>query len=123
MPGAIAKSDPTMTPAQTPSAVEIAKTTSGIVLTLTPIRIAASRFSATARIAYVCRSGRADPQLVELFCLDHGYRPVLFDATDRIQNFPERAIWPGLMISLVVLAVNYIGDGLRDALDPRIRGR
>ncbi|WP_141785500.1 citrulline utilization hydrolase CtlX [Ornithinicoccus hortensis] len=35
------------------------------------------------RIAYVCRSGRADPQLVELFCLDHGYRPVLFDATDR----------------------------------------
>ncbi|WP_213546833.1 ABC transporter permease [Vannielia litorea] len=48
---------------------------------------------------------------------------LLFDATDRIQNFPERAIWPGLMISLVVLAVNYIGDGLRDALDPRIRGR
>lgn len=48
---------------------------------------------------------------------------LLFDATDRIQNYPERALWPGLMISLVVLSVNYIGDGLRDALDPRIRGR
>jgi peptide/nickel transport system permease protein len=32
-------------------------------------------------------------------------------------------LWPGLCISLTVLAVNYIGDGLRDALDPRIRGR
>jgi peptide/nickel transport system permease protein len=36
--------------------------------------------------------------------------------------FPERVLWPGLAISLTVLAVNYIGDGLRDALDPRIRG-
>ena len=30
---------------------------------------------------------------------------------------------PGIAISLTVLAVNYLGDGLRDALDPRIRGR
>ena len=29
----------------------------------------------------------------------------------------------GLLISLTVLSVNYVGDGLRDALDPRIRGR
>jgi peptide/nickel transport system permease protein len=32
-------------------------------------------------------------------------------------------IWLGVAISLTVLSVNYIGDGLRDALDPRIRGR
>jgi len=32
-------------------------------------------------------------------------------------------VLPGVMISLTVLAVNYLGDGLRDALDPRIRGR
>ena len=37
--------------------------------------------------------------------------------------YPERVIWPGLAISVTVLSVNYIGDGLRDALDPRIRGR
>ncbi len=48
---------------------------------------------------------------------------LLFDATDWLQSHPERVVWPGLAISLTVLSVNYIGDGLRDALDPRIRGR
>ncbi|MGC8202921.1 ABC transporter permease [Aliiroseovarius sp. PTFE2010] len=48
---------------------------------------------------------------------------LLYDSTDYLQQYPERVIWPGLAISLTVLAVNYIGDGLRDALDPRIRGR
>ncbi|MBO6601938.1 MULTISPECIES: ABC transporter permease [Paracoccaceae] len=48
---------------------------------------------------------------------------LLFDATDWLQQNPERVMWPGLAISLTVLSVNYIGDGLRDALDPRIRGR
>ena len=47
---------------------------------------------------------------------------ILFDSVDRMVAFPERVLWPGLAISLTVLAVNYIGDGLRDALDPRIRG-
>ncbi|MEM9524730.1 MAG: ABC transporter permease [Pseudomonadota bacterium] len=48
---------------------------------------------------------------------------LLFDGVDRMVLYPERVIWPGLAISLTVLSVNYIGDGLRDALDPRIRGR
>jgi peptide/nickel transport system permease protein len=48
---------------------------------------------------------------------------LLFDSVERMTDFPERVIWPGLCISLTVLSVNYIGDGLRDALDPRIRGR
>ena len=48
---------------------------------------------------------------------------LLNDAVDRMVSFPERAVWPGLLISLTVLSVNYVGDGLRDALDPRIRGR
>lgn len=48
---------------------------------------------------------------------------LLNDATDYLQQYPSRVIWPGLAISLTVLSVNYIGDGLRDALDPRIRGR
>ena len=48
---------------------------------------------------------------------------LLFDSTDYLQQYPERVLWPGLAISLTVLSVNYIGDGLRDALDPRIRGR
>ena len=48
---------------------------------------------------------------------------LLFDATDRMALYPERVVWPGIAISFTVLSVNYIGDGLRDALDPRIRGR
>ncbi|MDQ2095408.1 ABC transporter permease [Rhodalgimonas zhirmunskyi] len=48
---------------------------------------------------------------------------MLADAVDRMQEFPERVMLPGVAISLTVLAVNYLGDGLRDALDPRIRGR
>lgn len=48
---------------------------------------------------------------------------LLFDAVDRMTLYPERVVWPGVAISVTVLSVNYIGDGLRDALDPRIRGR
>lgn len=48
---------------------------------------------------------------------------LLYDGIDAIRTYPERVVWPGLAISLTVLSVNYIGDGLRDALDPRIRGR
>ena len=48
---------------------------------------------------------------------------LLNDAVDYLQQFPERVFWPGLAISLTVLSINYLGDGLRDALDQRIRGR
>ena len=47
---------------------------------------------------------------------------LLFDGANFISVTPERVLWPGLAISLTVLSVNYIGDGLRDALDPRLRG-
>ena len=48
---------------------------------------------------------------------------LLFDSIDYMQQNPERVILPGVAISLTVLSVNYLGDGLRDALDPRLRGR
>jgi peptide/nickel transport system permease protein len=48
---------------------------------------------------------------------------ILYDGRDWIEQYPARVVWPGVFISLTVLSVNYIGDGLRDALDPRIRGR
>jgi peptide/nickel transport system permease protein len=48
---------------------------------------------------------------------------LLFDGANFMTLTPSRVIWPGLAISLTVLSVNYMGDGLRDALDPRIRGR
>jgi peptide/nickel transport system permease protein len=48
---------------------------------------------------------------------------LLYDGVEYMQLYPSRVLWPGMAISLTVLSVNYIGDGLRDALDPRIRGR
>ncbi|MGI8642791.1 MAG: ABC transporter permease [Thermomicrobiales bacterium] len=44
---------------------------------------------------------------------------MLFEAKDYIQLSPHESFIPGTMIFLTVLSINYIGDGLRDALDPR----
>jgi len=48
---------------------------------------------------------------------------LLYDGKDFLTLTPSLVFWPGLFISLTVLSVNFIGDGLRDALDPRLRGR
>jgi peptide/nickel transport system permease protein len=44
---------------------------------------------------------------------------VLYDAKDYLDIAPHWALFPGAAIFLAVLSINFIGDGLRDALDPR----
>jgi peptide/nickel transport system permease protein len=44
---------------------------------------------------------------------------ILYDAKDNLDHAPHWALFPGTAIFLTVLSINYIGDGLRDALDPR----
>jgi peptide/nickel transport system permease protein len=44
---------------------------------------------------------------------------MLNTAKNYVDSAPWMAIWPGLSIFLLVLAFNLLGDGLRDALDPR----
>ena len=46
---------------------------------------------------------------------------MLNTAKNYVDNAPWMAIWPGLAIFVLVLAFNLLGDGLRDALDPRQR--
>ncbi|MEM9093023.1 MAG: ABC transporter permease [Cyanobacteria bacterium P01_F01_bin.53] len=46
---------------------------------------------------------------------------MLFDAQNYITTAPYLVLFPGLAIFLTVLSVNYVGDGLRDALDVRSR--
>jgi peptide/nickel transport system permease protein len=46
---------------------------------------------------------------------------LLYDGKDFLQLTPFLVFWPGLFISLTVLSINFLGDGLRDALDPRMR--
>jgi peptide/nickel transport system permease protein len=43
---------------------------------------------------------------------------LLSNAQDHMVKYPWLAIFPGLMIFLSVISINYIGDGLRDAFDP-----
>jgi peptide/nickel transport system permease protein len=44
---------------------------------------------------------------------------ILFDAKDYLDIAPHWALFPGGAIFITVLSINFIGDGLRDALDPR----
>ena len=44
---------------------------------------------------------------------------MLSNAQDLVWSSPELATWPGLFIFVTVIAFNFLGDGLQDALDPR----
>jgi peptide/nickel transport system permease protein len=46
---------------------------------------------------------------------------MLNNAQSFIWETPLLAVWPGVLIFLTVLSINSVGDGLRDALDPRLR--
>lgn len=48
---------------------------------------------------------------------------MLSSAQNYIWQAPSMSVFPGLLILLSVLAFNLVGDGLRDALDPRLKGR
>ncbi len=43
------------------------------------------------------------------------------DAIDGIRTYPHRLLAPALLISLIILAFNLLGDGLRDAFDPKLK--
>jgi peptide/nickel transport system permease protein len=46
---------------------------------------------------------------------------LLSDARPYLRQFPHLALFPGLAIMITVLSINLIGDGLRDALDPKLK--
>jgi peptide/nickel transport system permease protein len=48
---------------------------------------------------------------------------MLTGAQELLQAAPMLAVWPGLLIFLTVIAFNFVGDGLQDALDPRSERR
>ena len=43
------------------------------------------------------------------------------DAKETFLLFPYRLLFPAILLSLIVLSLNLVGDGLRDALDPRLK--
>lgn len=42
-------------------------------------------------------------------------------ARQYLTKYPHEMIWPGVAILITVLAINLVGDGLRDAMDPRLK--
>jgi peptide/nickel transport system permease protein len=48
---------------------------------------------------------------------------MIADGRGFLMDAPWIATFPGLAISLTILGFNLFGDGLRDILDPRLRGR
>lgn len=47
---------------------------------------------------------------------------MISDGAQAIRTYPHQAIFPALALSITMFAFNFLGDGLRDALDPRLRG-
>ena len=77
-----------------------------------------------------CRSARLILLESTLSFLGLGTQPpaaswgnMLTNAQDLLQDAPILALWPGLLIFLTVIAFNFLGDGLQDALDPRSERR
>jgi oligopeptide transport system permease protein len=48
---------------------------------------------------------------------------MIADGAPRIQSYPNHAIFPALALFGLMFAFNFLGDGLRDAFDPTLRGR
>jgi len=47
---------------------------------------------------------------------------MISDGSRAIRTYPNQAIFPALALAITMFSFNFLGDGLRDALDPRLRG-
>jgi len=47
---------------------------------------------------------------------------MISDGADAIATYPSQALFPAMALFFIMFAFNFLGDGLRDALDPRMRG-
>jgi len=47
---------------------------------------------------------------------------MISDGSRAIRTYPNQAIFPAMALAITMLSFNFLGDGLRDALDPRLRG-
>lgn len=47
---------------------------------------------------------------------------MISDGAISLRSYPNQAIFPALALAITMFAFNFLGDGLRDALDPRLRG-
>jgi peptide/nickel transport system permease protein len=48
---------------------------------------------------------------------------IMAEGRNLFRIYPHNILYPGVFLGLTVLAVNMLGDGLRDTLDPKMAGR
>jgi peptide/nickel transport system permease protein len=46
---------------------------------------------------------------------------MISDGRSMMRQAPQLALYPGICVMITVIAFNMLGDGLRDALDPRLK--
>jgi peptide/nickel transport system permease protein len=87
--------------------------------TLSPLFVQATFTAASAMIveAYLSFLGVGTPPIIP------SWGNIMAEGRTWFQIAYYLVLFPGLMLSLTVLAVNLLGDGLRDALDPRLQRR
>jgi oligopeptide transport system permease protein len=47
---------------------------------------------------------------------------MISEGSRAIRTYPNQAIFPALALAITMFAFNFLGDGLRDALEPKLRG-
>jgi oligopeptide transport system permease protein len=47
---------------------------------------------------------------------------MIAEGSQQLRTYPNQALFPALALAITMFAFNFLGDGLRDALDPRMRG-
>ncbi|NPV56051.1 MAG: ABC transporter permease [Anaerolineae bacterium] len=47
---------------------------------------------------------------------------MISDGSQMVRTYPNQTIFPALALAITMFAFNFLGDGLRDAMDPRLRG-
>ena len=89
---------------------------------LLPNVISPTLVSATMDIGHVITSAAA------LSYLGLGIQPptpewgaMLSDGTNYLRAYPHMVLFPGLILGVCVLSINLMGDGVRDAMDPKLR--
>lgn len=48
---------------------------------------------------------------------------MISDGSKVVRTYPNQTVFPAIMLALTMFAFNFLGDGLRDALDPQMRGK
>ena len=101
------------------TSMEVPATTAGV---LSEIRVPAGTIAPVGAVVAVLAEAGLSYLGFGAPITEPSWGVLLAQLQQYISVYPLSVLWPGLAITLTVLCVNFMGDALRDALDPRRRG-